>query len=386
MAHGRRGALLSIAGLLAVLSAAAPPARGATILVPEELALAAAIAAAQPGDTLSLAGTFDRIPAPFDKALTLLGRDPGNPPLLRGLVAGGCRLVDLRFAPATLTGDPAPLVTALGPLELVRCRFTGQTRVGVAAADSGTAPLSIDLVDCAFDVLVRAVDVAFAHPGSRVDIRGGTFRDLQDGVRLEAPPRDCPPGPSGEPPPVVPAAAALRIEGALFERIAGVAVRVANAASGLHLNDSRLAHYGRGVELVRAGARVDGCELDGHTDGAVGIDGVSCRLELVRSWVRFHATGVRLRRDGGCEVNAGFVGGDRESSCALTGNLVSIDSVDPIPVEMNWWGALDCAVAAKDAPGQTVRFLTDETRELLIDCGTPVRIATWSQIKAGRTR
>jgi hypothetical protein len=380
MAQGTAGAALLLLAVLAL----APPVGAATILVPEEQSLAVAIESSNPGDTLSLSGTFGRIPGPFVKALTLIGRDPTDRPLLRGLVAGGCRLVDLDFAPATLTGEPLPLVTAVASLELVRCGFTGLTRVGVDAKDDGSGPVVVRLEECRFETLVRAADAEFQHPESRIDIRGGEFRALLDGIRLVAPVRDCPPGAPDEPPPLAEGAALLTIEEALFDQVTGAVLRVENATNGLDIRRTRLTNYGRGLELVRAGARVDDCELDGMTGGAIGIDAISSRVEVVRSWIRFHETGLRFRVDGGCERNAGFVGGGLETSCALTGNLVGIDSVDPIAVEANWWGALDCGVAAEAAPGLPLRLITDETRALLFDCGTPVRRATWSLIKSGR--
>jgi hypothetical protein len=377
-------AVVAIAVVVAIaLPPLAPAARAATILVPEEQALAAAIASAQPGDTLSLSGTFDRVPAPFVKSLTLVGRDPANPPLLRGLAAGDCRLVDLDFAPAALTGEPLPLVEVLGPIDLVRCRFTGQTRTGVRAADDVATPLVVRLDECRFETLVRALDADFVHPASRCEVRGGEFLGLLDGITVTTPVRDCPPGDPGEAPPIPAGAAAVTIENALLDGITGAAIRVENATNGLDLRNSRLVNYARGVELVRAGARIDDSELDGMTAGAIGVDGVSCRLELTRSWVRFHETGVRLRGNGGCERNGGFIGGSLETSCGLVGNLTGVDSIDPLPIEANWWGALDCGVAAQEAPGLSLRFIVDETRGLLFDCLTPVRAATWSRIKSG---
>lgn len=373
--------------LLALLLAAgigAGTGNAATILVPEEMTLADAIAESSPGDTLNLSGTFERIPEPFVKRLTLIGRNPANPPTLRGLTAGGCRLIDLSFAPASLTGDPNDLVVATDSLELVRCRFTGITRVGLSADDEGGTPRVVRLVDCTFEALVRAVDLDFTHPSSRMDIRGGHFRDLMDGIRLVTPVRDCPPGMPGDAPPIPAGTAVLDIEDALFEDVDGAVLRIENATSGLDLRRTRLVGYGRGIELLRAGARIDDSELDGMTEGAVGVDGLSCRIEITRSWVRFNESGIRLGVDGGCERNSGFVGGTRETSCGLSGNLVGIDSVDPIACEANWWGALSCPTALESAPGQVIHLITDETRELLLDCQTPVRPTTWSRIKAGR--
>jgi hypothetical protein len=375
----------AVALLVALAGSAGPTvAQAGRILVPEELSLSAAVAAAVAGDTLSLApGSYERTPDPFVKAIVIEARTIDSPPILRRLEAGLVTLRHVDFAPEG-PGEANPLLfRALDSATLLDCRFTGFAATAIDAHDAGTDHgWQIVVEDCQFSELNRGVDADFTHPDSRIIVDNCDFLNSFYGLRLVTPARACAPEPNPEPPPLTPGVPRLDLVNCRFDGLSASAIEAHHAAWAVSLTDCRIESSGLGLDLDRAGAFVLRTEILGNGFDTTGILARSSRIDVASSVIRMHALGIGLTAGGGCEVPAGVVGGQVERFNRLDTNQVALSTSHPIEVDDNWWGSIVCSEAQEVVLGVTIERLVDAAGSFEVDCMTPVSPTTWSRIKA----
>jgi hypothetical protein len=358
-------------------------ARAGRILVPEGMSLSAAVKAAQPGDTLSLApGTYERSPDPFVKSIVIEARETTDPPVLRRLEAGQVTLVHVDFAPEGPGQVNPVLFRVLDSVRLDGCRFSGFATTAIVADDAGSDHgwvLTID--DCRFDDLNRGIDADFAHPASRAVLEGCAFTTSFNGIRLAATPRACA-GAGSEPPPLTPGAPVLDLLDCTFDGLSGSAVEAHDAAWAVSLVECRITATGLGLDLVRAGAFLLRCEITGNGFDTTGILASSSRIDVASCAIRGHALGIGLTAGSGCENPAGTIGGQIDRYNRLDQNVLALSTSHPVNADDNWWGSLICSEAQERIQGMTIRFLVDDAGTFEVDCMTPVVPTTWGRLKA----
>jgi len=376
-----RNTVLYLAPLL--LAMVAPDARAVRILVPESMSLSAAVMAAAPGDTLSLApGTYERSPDPFVKAIVIEARVEANPPLLRRLEAGLVTLRHLDFEPEG-PGEVNPILfKALDSARLEECRFTGFASTGIDARDAPGDHAWLLMVEaCRFNLLNRGIDAAFVHPGSRIEIHDSDFESSFYGVRIATTARDCPGG-AGSEPPLLQGMATVDILDCRFTTLNNSAIEAQEAAWAVSISDCRIEGTGLGLDLVRAGASLIRTEIIGNGFNTTGIQANSSRIEMANCVIQQHELGIGLAMGTGCERPAGTIGGQIDHFCRLNGNVVALSTSHPVNANANWWGTLVCSEAQERIQGMTIQTLVDDAGTFEVDCMTPVTPTTWGRLKA----
>ncbi|HEX7880158.1 MAG TPA: hypothetical protein VF720_12155 [Candidatus Eisenbacteria bacterium] len=377
---GRQLALAVTSFLLALL---APEARGTRILVPESMSLSAAVNAAAPGDTLSLAtGTYERIPDPFVKSIVIEARQPEDPPVLRRLEAGLVTLRHLDFVPEG-PGEVNPILfRALDSVRLEGCRFSGFASTGIDARDApGDHAWLVSVEACRFNLLNRGIDAAFVNPGSRIDVHDSAFESSFYGIRMATTARQCPGGAGSEPPSLT-GMAALNLLDCRFTTLNGSAVEAHEGTWAVSMSNCRIEGTKLGVELIRAGASLERTEIIGNGFDSIGIQANSSRIEVASSILQQHALAIGLTAASGCERPAGIIGGQIEHFCRLNGNVVALATSHPVNADANWWGTLICSEAHERIQGMTIQTLVDDAGSFEVECMTVVTPTTWGRLKA----
>lgn len=330
------------------------------------------IDAASPGDTLWLeAGDYPRR-VTADAPITLAAVQPGTA-RLAGITAAQVHLVDLVFD-GNLDQAVAARVVAGPGLVLRRCRFVNSIR-GVEIPPGADAQLSA----CRLEGLIEGIRL---DPGAAgLVLTDPEFADCALGIALtdtlsaqgerQAAARcqglECAP---------------VTITGGIFSGTGRHLELTGNL--DVSITGTRFTGGETAVSLRGARLTADGVELLGTGSSGQGLQLVSVSGSVINSLILTWDTGITVG-DGGTPFYSDLVLGGELFEANDIGNgtwdLV-VEQPEPIPVEPNFWGSLDCQEVNAKVSGQWIDRITDSFHSAEVVCTpTAVTPATWGSLK-----
>jgi hypothetical protein len=133
----------------------------------------------------------------------------------------------------------------------------------------------------------------------------------------------------------------------------------------------------RGVRLEMTATHVQGA------GPGVGLDLASVSGFIRSSDVGQFGTGLRVG-DGGCPRYSDLtIGGSLEFANDLGGAvLLELAQPESVNAELNFWGSTVCQAVLSQIVGQGVNLITNDTHQVVIQCGTTASLpTTWGSLK-----
>ena len=359
--------MTTVPPVLLLVTLFATPVGAATLRVPGDLPLQAALNASAAGDTVLVA------PGTYPKAVTvdvdvLVQPDPalaGPTPVLAGVTGSAATFRGFSFD-GSLEAGRGTVIEAGDDLVVDGCALANGV-IGVSVSGSCTFSGSLDNFLTGLSVSPDATLTA------TVVITG-----CETGLYATAP--KVPAGGGRSPHPSCPDAGIELVD----SRITGgrTAVDTDGFVSVL-LRRTVVEGTVDGLLFDDGCLLLEDTEISGTgTDTGTGVDLVASYAGIARSTVTGFGIGIRATDDARPVYTAGVLGGSLADGNVLGGNGVNLSLEQPewIDADNNWWGTTDCE--ALGIEGMTpARIAANADRTLGILCTVPTETVTWGALK-----